>query len=271
MQFDLRTVTLAPSGLTYGVLGVAVTVSSGAAWLLGRRLSPAGVKGHRELAVRAVGLIVAAAVTLFVAEAAYLLIISIIVPGACTYLARPTWISLAVPLLVLAAGAASRFSWFPRARVPMATAVTVLVWLGTIEAAYTIAFDDAYLEASRRHGVTSRQSIDHERARVVLPDAAQAIHAPFNAAALRLPSGASRDEVRSALGEPSDEGSDAAVVAALVGIPVDKLDVAAFRYMRYLYSDGSYTVFVVDACSDRVLSQVMMEASRPSLLDRVIP
>jgi len=43
------------------------------------------------------------------------------------------------------------------------------------------------------------------------------------------------------------------------------------KSMQYLYSDGSYTVFVVDACSDRVLSQVMMEASRPSLLDRVIP
>ena len=271
MQFDLRTVTLAPSSLTYGALASAVLASSVAAWLLGRRLSPTEGTPARGRAIRMVGLVLAGAATLPVTAGAYVSIVGVIVPGACTYFAGPTLPSLALPPLALAAGAASRFTWYARARTAILIVLSAVVWLGSLEATSTLASENAYLEASRRHGVTARQEINHEHARIVLPDASRAIPTRFNPAAVRLRSGASRDEVRSLLGEPSDEGADPGVVASLVGIAPERLDASAFRYMRYLYSDGSYTVLVIDAFSDRVVSQVMAETTLPPLPERMAP
>jgi hypothetical protein len=257
MDLSVQTVDLAPSGLTIGCLAAAVTIASICAWFLGRGLAPRGPSSRAALAVRMALIARGALATAAVTVVSYPIIVGLLVPGACTYFAPPTIVALAIPIVVLIGGAISRIRGYRWIRTLFVAVLVAVVWLGSVEAAYRIAWESAALELSGRCGVRARQSINYDKQRIVFSDDVRRVGPHFNRAVFTVPAAASRAEVRALLGTPSDEGNEPGIVACLVGIPVESLDQRAFRFMRYLYADGSYSVFVFDTCTDRVVSQTM--------------
>ena len=208
MQFDLRTVTLAPSGFTYGVIAVAAVLTAVVGIALGRSIHTRWRSGGWHTAVALLAVAIGAAALPLVMLLGYMFMVAIIVPGACTYFVRPHGLALAVPVLALLISTAWRETWFRRYRSWAVAAAVIVVWLSSLEATYTLAEGAAYLEASERYAVRGRQEINREAARAIPPGPEHSLAKPFDGAGWGKLRQQTRDEVRALLGEPSDEGAD---------------------------------------------------------------